>query len=176
MSPSSPLSGHLSHGDLIVSVDGSLVHNPQDWSRKMTLLDDQTVAEAKYSGDSRSLREANGRKGYCVPRSLIEESMKIEPVDGVFACPDELTAFKSAPCFNFSLQDDDVSNIIQNKMESAKCLPAMAVVNLKKCGDGWKITGMNRSGCPCSLVCTFLRRNTFCACQIISAAHVRFPP
>lgn len=155
MPPSSPLSGYLSHGDLIVSLDGLPINGPQDWIAKMTLLDDQTLKESQHSREQ-SLREANGRKGYCIPRSLIEESSNIELVDGLFTCPDELTAFRSAPCFNLTLLDDDSSGIIQNKTEGARCLPATAVVNLKKCGDGWQVTGMNRSYCPCSQVCASL--------------------
>lgn len=151
VAPSSPLSGYLTHGDMIVSLDGSPVHDPQDWMTKMSLLDGQTLKESNYSGTFQSHMAAKGMKGYCVPRSWVEDGMHVEPVDGLFACPDELMAFKDEPCFNFSLLNDDTNNSThKKKMGSSWCLPAKAVVKLKKCGDGWRTTGMNQSTCPCS--------------------------
>ncbi|XP_058101061.1 membrane-bound transcription factor site-2 protease homolog isoform X2 [Magnolia sinica] len=149
VSPKSPLSGSLSYGDLIVSLDGSHIHNPQEWIEKMVLMDDQTVKGSDNLEDSRSVQAFSSRKGYCVPSYWVEESRKVQPLDEWFACPGELMAFKSWPCLGLSLTDS-IHRSDQNLTGSMHCLPAKDVVKLKKCGDGWKTTGTNSSSCPCS--------------------------
>ncbi|XP_077252291.1 peptidase M50 family protein isoform X2 [Tasmannia lanceolata] len=151
VAPTSTLSGYLSHGDIILSLDGSPIHDPQEWTRKMVLMDGHTLKESGNPKDSQGLSAVSGEKGYCIPSSWVEESMKVQPVLEPFACPDELTAFKSGPCFKSSSLENNSNNFSQqNITSSTHCLHAKDVVKLQKCGSGWQTTRTNHSSCPCS--------------------------
>ncbi|XP_031287834.1 membrane-bound transcription factor site-2 protease homolog isoform X2 [Pistacia vera] len=146
----SPLSGYLSPGDVIVSLDGTHIHNEHDWMEMASLLDRQTLQNSNLSGFT-GLRAVNGRKGYCVPNSMIEESKKIQLVDSQSGCPGEFTAFVTVECSDTSTSSDVTSEDGQsNKRESRHCLNAKDIVKLNKCGDGWMTTVTNQSSCICS--------------------------
>ncbi|KAH9795360.1 Membrane-bound transcription factor site-2 protease-like [Citrus sinensis] len=146
----SPLSGYLSPGDVIVSLDGIHIHNEQDWMEVAALLDKytpQNSSHSKYPG----LRAADGRKGYCVSNYMIEESKKIQLLDNQSACPNDFTAFVTVQCFDISISVNVSSEGDQlNKLENVYCLNANDIVKLKKCGDGWVTSSTNGSHCVCS--------------------------
>lgn len=148
----SPLSGYLSSGDVIVSLDGIYIHNEQDWIEIAALLEKQTLQNSshpKYAG----LRAADGRKGYCVSNYMIEESKKIQLVDDQSACPNDFTAFVTGHCFDTSISVNVSSKGDQlNKSENVYCLNAKDIVKLDKCGDGWVTSLTNGSHCVCSKV------------------------
>ncbi|KAJ0017770.1 hypothetical protein Pint_11683 [Pistacia integerrima] len=146
----SPLSGYLSPGDVIVSLDGIHIHNERDWMEMASSLDRQTLQNSNLTGFT-GLRAANGRKGYCVPNSMIEESKKIQLVDSQSGCPGEFTAFVTVECSDTSTSSNVTSEDGQsNKRESRHCLNAKDIVKLNKCGDGWMSTVTNQSSCICS--------------------------
>ncbi|XP_024951160.2 membrane-bound transcription factor site-2 protease homolog isoform X3 [Citrus sinensis] len=146
----SPLSGYLSPGDVIVSLDGIHIHNEQDWMEMAALLDKytpQNSSHSKYPG----LRAADGRKGYCVSNYMIEESKKIQLLDNQSACPNDFIAFVTVQCFDISISVNVSSEGDQlNKLENVYCLNANDIVKLKKCGDGWVTSSTNGSHCVCS--------------------------
>ncbi|KAJ7969373.1 Membrane-bound transcription factor site-2 protease [Quillaja saponaria] len=118
----SPLSGYLSPGDVIHSVDGVPIEN-----------------------------ELSGREGYCIPSSLLEESKKVAIVENKYDCPKDLTAFVNIPCFATSRTDDGDNETGDQNRKSMYCLNAKDIVKLSKCDKGWgeaKIDGS--SGCRCT--------------------------
>ncbi|XP_059656240.1 membrane-bound transcription factor site-2 protease homolog [Cornus florida] len=148
VSSSSPLSGYLSPGDLIISLDGMRIHNVQEWMEMASLLDEQALQNSNSSNDFNRFMTVNGRKGYCVPSPLMEESKDIQLINNGSICPNELTAFVTISCFDpidGSGEDDH-----QKSRESIHCLTAKDIVKLKKCGDGWMKSISNSSSCPCS--------------------------
>lgn len=146
VSSTSPVSGYLSTGDIIVSLDGMPIHNVQDWVQLTSYIHQQALSNFNQSKDFIS---NNGRKGYCVPRFLMEKSRKTELVNNQSVCPKDLTAFSTLSC---SQSDYSVLDYAkrdnQDSGESGHCLAANAIVKLNKCGDGWLNT--NSSRCKCS--------------------------
>uniref|UniRef100_A0A6N2K2Z1 Endopeptidase S2P n=1 Tax=Salix viminalis TaxID=40686 RepID=A0A6N2K2Z1_SALVM len=136
--PTSPLSGYLSPGDVIVSLDGKHIHNEQDWMEITTvLIDEQTLQSSNLSKSFEGLAIVHRMKGYCVPTSVIEESKEMLFIENQSACPDDLTGFVAVQCFNSS-KSDIVSNEDGISLRQRwHCLNARDVVKLNKCGDGW---------------------------------------
>lgn len=135
-----------------MSLDGIHIHNEHDWMEMASFLDRQTLKTSNHT-DFTGLRVPNGRKGYCVPNSIIEESEKFQSVDNQYRCPDELTAFVTLECSDTSTSRNVMSEVGQsNKRESKHCLNAKDIVKLNKCGDGWMTTVTNQSNCICAKV------------------------
>ncbi|KAL5773793.1 hypothetical protein ACOSQ2_013717 [Xanthoceras sorbifolium] len=146
----SPLSGYLSPGDVIVSLDGLHIHDEQDWMEMVALLDKRTFQD-QNSSEYKGLEAVDGSKGYCVPSSMIEESKKIQLVDNQSACPNDFFAFVTVHCFNTSMSGNVSSEDGQpDKRESRYCLNAKDIVKLNKCGNGWVTPLTNESCCFCS--------------------------
>ncbi|XP_058197574.1 membrane-bound transcription factor site-2 protease homolog isoform X2 [Rhododendron vialii] len=147
---SSPLSGFLSSGDLVMSMDGITIHNPQEWMEVAAHIHEQTLRNSNFS-NSFHFTMANGNKGYCVPSSLMEASTDVLLTDDQSTCPNEFTAFTTLSCSNSSMLDDgSIADKYQNSREGMHCLIAKDIVKLRKCGDGWVKSASNRSSCPCS--------------------------
>ncbi|KAK6129417.1 hypothetical protein DH2020_036835 [Rehmannia glutinosa] len=70
----SPLSGYLSPHDVIFSLDDFHIHTAEEWKQVIALLTKQT--HMRSSGPYGGI--VNVEKGYCVPRSLIEESTNLQ--------------------------------------------------------------------------------------------------
>ncbi|XP_028110810.1 membrane-bound transcription factor site-2 protease homolog isoform X3 [Camellia sinensis] len=149
VSSTSSLSGFLSPGDLIMSLDGIRIHNAQEWMEMAAHIHEKTLQNSNVSIDFRNMI-ANGKKGYCVPSSLIEASKDIQLTDDQSTCPNEFTAFTSMPCFNSNMLDK--GSIEGDSREVMYCLIAKDIVKLKKCGDGWGNFANNKSSCLCSEV------------------------
>ncbi|CAL5412776.1 unnamed protein product [Camellia sinensis] len=147
VSSTSSLSGFLSPGDLIMSLDGIRIHNAQEWMEMAAHIHEKTLQNSNVSIDFRNMI-ANGKKGYCVPSSLIEASKDIQLTDDQSTCPNEFTAFTSMPCFNSNMLDK--GSIEGDSREVMYCLIAKDIVKLKKCGDGWGNFANNKSSCLCS--------------------------
>lgn len=142
ISPSSPLSGYLSRGDVVLSVDGENIHSPRDLIEKMVQVDTQLLEGTGSNG-----------KGYCVPNVLLEDSKTISVLDDKFSCPDGHAAFTGLTYLNSS-SSFEISNKHHGgyKKEDKHCLSPEVVVKLTKCGEGWRGTGSLRNGCSCSKV------------------------
>ncbi|KAG9448066.1 hypothetical protein H6P81_014194 [Aristolochia fimbriata] len=130
VSSRSALSGYLSPGDIIISLDGIPIHDRHEWMEKMVLMGTQ----------------GSIWKGYCVPNIWIAEGWNVQPLDH-FTCPDEFTAFTGGPCLNSSFFERDVST--ESQIENIHCLAAKEVAKVKKCGNGWETLPINISTCPC---------------------------
>ncbi|KAL5578368.1 hypothetical protein UlMin_020067 [Ulmus minor] len=143
---SSSLSGYLSPGDVIVSLDGMHVHSTQEWMDMATLINELAFKDINNSRYIENIGSVNSRKGYCVPNSVLDKSITIQSEESQFACPDDLAAFVKAPCFPTSMTADGPPN----RVEQTHCLNAEDVVKLDKCGNGWVTAGTNGSGCTCS--------------------------
>ncbi|KAI3996996.1 hypothetical protein MKX01_021272 [Papaver californicum] len=145
----SPLSGYLSPGDVVISVDGLKVHSPQDWMDVIVLINDQGLQGFHLYKDSANLQKADKRKGYCISSSWVQDNENAQVVDHQSTCADDLTLLSTIPCFNMSVLEGRSSEDGQGK-ESNACLRAKDIVHLKKCGNGWPATEMNISRCECS--------------------------
>ncbi|PRQ30241.1 putative S2P endopeptidase [Rosa chinensis] len=135
----SPLSGYLSRGDVIVSVDGVPIRNAQEWMDMAAFLNELSLNDGNHNVDVQSVGTVSNRKGYCVPNPMMEESKQMLILDNQYSCPDGLTSFTTVPCAYTSIN-----------IEKTYCLNAKDVVKLNKCGDGWPPTITNGSNCICS--------------------------
>lgn len=148
IAPSSPLSGYLSSGDIIVSLDGVRINSAQDWTEMSSLINQLALQSMNNSTYVESIRRVNSGKGYCVPDSLLEESKRIKVVENQYSCPDDLAAFVAISCPNTSTFGDGHPN----RIEENHCLKAKEVVKFKKCGDGWMRAKAQDDNCECSQV------------------------
>ncbi|XP_004293823.1 PREDICTED: membrane-bound transcription factor site-2 protease-like [Fragaria vesca subsp. vesca] len=140
----SPLSGYLSSGDVIVSVDGVPIRNAQEWMDMAVFLNEMSLNERNRSMDAQSVGRSG--KGYCVPNPMMEECKQMLVGNNLSLCPDGLTSFTTVPCSYTSISGEDhLRNI-----EKTYCLDAKDVVKLNKCGDGWPPSITNDSNCICS--------------------------
>ncbi|EEF29670.1 protease m50 membrane-bound transcription factor site 2 protease, putative [Ricinus communis] len=147
----SPLSGYLSPGDIIVSLDGRRIHNEQEWMEMTALIHQQALPSSNHSENSRGSSIVHSRNGYCVPTSMIEESKKIHLADDQSACPDNLTEFVAIQCFGSShLHDATFENGHLSRKDGMHCLDARDAVKLKRCDRGWATEITNGSSCLCS--------------------------
>ncbi|KAL9386768.1 hypothetical protein Peur_019892 [Populus x canadensis] len=146
----SPLSGYLSPGDAIVSLDGKRIHNDQEWMKTTALIDERTLQSSNLSKSFEGLVIVHQMKGYCVPTSVIEESNEMLFIENQSACPDDLTEFVAVQCFNSSKSDNvNIEDGISQR-QRRHCLNAKDVVKLNKCGDGWVTEITKGSSCLCS--------------------------
>lgn len=144
----SPLSGFLAPGDLVMSLDGIYIRNPQEWTEMAAHIHEQTL---KNSNFSTGFHISN--KGYCVSSSLIEASRDVQLTDDQSTCPNDFTAFTTISCSNSSMLDEGIiEDKYQNSREGMHCLIGKDIVKLRKCGDGWVKSASNKSSCPCSEV------------------------
>ncbi|XP_057971621.1 membrane-bound transcription factor site-2 protease homolog isoform X2 [Malania oleifera] len=147
VSPASPLSGYLSPGDLIVSLDGISIHNVQEWMGVTSMVHEQTVYRTNHSKDLNGVMTINGQKGYCVPSFMIQGGQKIQFVDNQAVCPEDLTPFLTLSCADSSIFSSTKEG---DQNRQGKCLAARDIVKLNKCRDGWITAVINRSSCICS--------------------------
>ncbi|KAF9587207.1 hypothetical protein IFM89_039566 [Coptis chinensis] len=146
----SPLSAYLSPGDVIVSVDGLIISNPQEWMEMMTKINEPPLQNSQNVSDSKGSKTVARIKGYCIPSAWMEDKEKSELENDHSPCPQGLTAFSSVPCFNLNGLDGGSSEDIDwHIKKSRQCLNATDVVQLKKCGNGWLENGTSES-CACS--------------------------
>ncbi|KAK6148682.1 hypothetical protein DH2020_019594 [Rehmannia glutinosa] len=92
----SPLSGYLSPHDIIFSLDDFHIRTAEEWKQVIALLTEQT--HMRSSGPYGGI--VNVEKGYCVPRSLIEESTHLQFEGNRTICPSELIAFAYVTCLD----------------------------------------------------------------------------
>ncbi|PON44649.1 Membrane-bound transcription factor site-2 protease [Parasponia andersonii] len=137
---SSPLSGHLSPGDVIVSLDGATINTAQEWMDTAALIN-QMALDLMNSSRVKSIARVTSRKGYCIPDSVLEESKKIQLVENHSGCPYDLAAFATIPCSDTRMLDVQIH-----------CLNAKEVVKFGKCGDGWVTAKADPNTCICSQV------------------------
>ncbi|XP_021842917.1 membrane-bound transcription factor site-2 protease homolog isoform X2 [Spinacia oleracea] len=148
ISGNSPVSGYLSPGDVIVSLDGIKIHNAQDWVEMAISLEKQTLMNSE-SKVMQGLLTVN-RRTYCVPSSLVEKSVTVLLMSNQSTCPDEHFAFVSVPCFDSSAHSSNKEAYdIQRINNNGYCLNSADIVKLNSCGSLWT-TGDSRSSCICS--------------------------
>lgn len=142
VSSESPLSGYLSPGDLIISLDGNRIHSVEEWMEMTGLLADQILQNSPYY---------SGGKGYCIPGSLIGERKHMQFIDNQTTCGNELMLFAKVSCTNSStLNDSSGEDGNQEGRENLYCVTPKDVLDLKRCGDGWVNTVKDKSSCACS--------------------------
>ncbi|KMT10164.1 hypothetical protein BVRB_5g119250 [Beta vulgaris subsp. vulgaris] len=149
ISGSSPVSGYLSPGDIVLSLDGSKIHNAQDWIELTTYLEKRSLAslESKVMNGYITIN----RRTYCVPSVLVEKSEMVLLMSNRSTCPDEHFAFVSVPCFDSSAHSSgEDAYVIQRIDNNGYCLHSADIVKLKNCGSLWT-TSDNRSSCICSM-------------------------
>ncbi|PHT59417.1 hypothetical protein CQW23_01780 [Capsicum baccatum] len=151
VSPTSPLSGYLSPGDVIISLDDIRINNVQEWSQIIAVLTERSHQNTQnHSRLENSLKRSVG-KGYCIPSSLVEEGKHVSLEGNGASCPDELSAFITIPCLDQAMAEDDNLEVShQRDGGELHCFYAKDVLKLEKCGDGWGRLHSNRSSCLCS--------------------------
>ncbi|XP_052201792.1 membrane-bound transcription factor site-2 protease homolog isoform X2 [Diospyros lotus] len=149
VSSTSPLSGFLSPGDVITSIDGISIHDAQEWKEIAARAHEQTLKISNLLDFHFTM--TNGTKGYCVPHSLMEVSERVQLRDGLSTCANEFMPFATLSSFNSGMLDDgSIENNHQSNRESIRCLVAKDIVKLNKCGNGWVKSASNKSSCLCS--------------------------
>ncbi|XP_022995357.1 membrane-bound transcription factor site-2 protease homolog [Cucurbita maxima] len=149
----SPLSGYLSHGHLILSLDGMHIQNVDDWVNLSVQISESTFQNGTLSRLGENDQMANGRKGYCVPNFMLKESNKVQFSHDQSTCFGDLTSFTSIPCVSSTvLVDGDVDDSHYNRKEGIFCLNVNDVIKLNKCISGWDkaIINDSTSTCMCS--------------------------
>ncbi|TKY58505.1 Membrane-bound transcription factor site-2 protease-like [Spatholobus suberectus] len=148
--PTSPLSGYLAPGDVILSVDNVPIRNAQEWLKLNTLTYNVKLNNVNVSELSGDLGVANKMKGYCVPSFMMEESKITKLLENQHACPSELTAFVKSLCSaNVTMDDGQSETDLLNRGWSTYCLNAKDVVKRNRCGDDWG-PATKGGGCTCS--------------------------
>ncbi|XP_060196871.1 membrane-bound transcription factor site-2 protease homolog [Lycium barbarum] len=150
VSPASPLSGYLSPGDVIISLDDIRINNVREWSQSIVVLTEHSYENSQNHSLEKSMKRSIG-KGYCIPYSLVEEGKRVSLEGKEASCPDELSAFITIPCLDQAMPHDD--NLEVNHQRDGgelRCFNAKDVLKLEKCGDGWGGLHSNRSSCLCS--------------------------
>ncbi|KAF3794662.1 Membrane-bound transcription factor site-2 protease-like protein [Nymphaea thermarum] len=151
VSPTSPLSKKLGYGDVIVSMDGSNINDPEEWRTKLASIESKAVENIVYSGKTHNFFSSGNGKGYCVPVSWLEEKRNLQALPDTSGCPDGLKAFVVEPCPNSTfLHKLDALNSTGQRIDDMYCLVAKDIVGLQKCGDRWPAseTGNNSCSCP----------------------------
>ncbi|KAG0488419.1 hypothetical protein HPP92_007230 [Vanilla planifolia] len=127
VSPLSPLSGYLSQGSLILSVDGQNIRSSYE------LIDKMAQADANLVHGIETIR-----KGYCVPNKLLEVRKSTKIPGGRLPCPEGLASFIGYADLNFSLSLDIVAeHHVGYANDNRCCLNPKKVVKMGKCGEGW---------------------------------------
>ncbi|CAM8891182.1 unnamed protein product [Rhodiola kirilowii] len=142
----SPLSGYLSRGDAIVSLDGVPIHHERDWRDAIAVMGEDLKQYSTFNSSQnyKPVTVYNNWKGYCIPQHLTEQGKKVYMSNTTSVCPDELTEFVEIGCDEPIKFSEDK---YQNPVESRTCLAGLDVVKLPKCGKAW-VTD-NSSSCPC---------------------------
>ncbi|CAL1402612.1 unnamed protein product [Linum trigynum] len=147
----SPLSGYLSPGDLIVSLDGKHVHDEHEWKELSALIQDRTFKISNWPKSTQDYAASQVQKGYCVPTSVMDANTTIHLVDLQSACPDGFAEFRPSECSESSkLHERLLQAEAADRALKRYCLTARDVVMLNKCGNGWLGHITNGSSCLCS--------------------------
>ncbi|CAN1225989.1 Membrane-bound transcription factor site-2 protease homolog [Linum grandiflorum] len=151
------LSGYLSPGDLIVSLDGKHVHDEHEWKELTTLLQDRSFQHSNLFNYNNSQESARLEKGYCVPTSVMEDNRTIHLGDLQYACPDGFAEFRATECPELNKLDEGFVQAegLERRLKRY-CLTDKDIVSLKKCGGGWLGDIGEESSCSCSEVCLSL--------------------
>lgn len=167
----SPLSGYLARGDVILSVDNVPITNAREWLELNTLTYNIQLKNINISQHTRDFGVVN--KGYCVPSFMMKESKVTELPKNQHVCPSELTAFLKVLCSaNITLDNGQTETDLSNSKWPVYCLNAKNVVKLNKCGDDWGLATTEGSGCTCSQVDIYLNVHNCSNCFPLSCPHV----
>lgn len=174
----SPLSGYLAPGDVILSVDNVPIRNAQEWLKLNTLTYNVKLSNVNLSQSSGDLGVVNKVKGYCVPNFMLEESKISKLLENQYACPRELTAFVKSLCSaNVMLDDSQSETDLLNRGEtdhlnsewSMYCLNAKDVVKHSRCGNDWGPATTKGGGCTCPQVDNYL--NVYDVSNLCQCVH-----
>lgn len=144
---SSPLSGYLSPGDVIMSLNGIKIRNSQEWMEMAILLQKQTLSGSELM---KGFLSVNRGMIYCAPSYLVQKSERISFTMNETSCPRGHIAFVSVPCSDFSADfAGSGESDFQKISDHGYCLSYADVAKLKNCGS-LGISTDSRSNCICS--------------------------
>ncbi|XP_008437654.1 membrane-bound transcription factor site-2 protease homolog isoform X2 [Cucumis melo] len=148
----SPLSSYLSHGHVILSLDGMHVHSVDDWINLSAEISELTFQNETHSRLGENNLMANGRRGYCFPNFMLKESNKVQFTHDQATCFGDFTSFTSIPCVSSTgLIDGYTEDNNSNRKEGIYCLNVNDVMKLNKCSSWDKaVINDNTSSCMCS--------------------------
>ncbi|WVZ22846.1 hypothetical protein V8G54_001390, partial [Vigna mungo] len=147
--PTSPLSGYLAPGDVILSIDDVTIRNAQEWLKLNTLTYNVKLNNVNLSHRTGELETVNKMKGYCVPSFMMEEIKITKWLGNQHVCPGEFTAFVKLCSANVTLHDGQNKTDLLNIGRSMYCLKAKDVVKRKRCGDDRGLATLRGGGCTC---------------------------
>ncbi|QCD81418.1 S2P endopeptidase [Vigna unguiculata] len=142
--PTSPLSGYLAPGDVILSINDVTIRNAQEW-----LTYNVKLNNVNLSHRTGELEIVNKMKGYCVPSFMMEEIKNTKWLGNQHVCPGELTAFVKLCSANVTLHDGQNKTDILNNGRSMYCLNAKDVVKRIRSGDDRGLATLRGGGCTC---------------------------
>jgi len=148
----SPLSGYLAPGDVILSIDDVAIRNAQEWLKLSTLTYNAKLDNVNLSHRSGDLETVNKMKGYCVPGFMMEEIKITKLLGNQHVCPSELTAFVKLCSANVTLHDGQNETDLLNNGWSMYCINAKDVVKRNRCGDDSGLATLKGGGCTCAQV------------------------
>ncbi|KAL9327246.1 hypothetical protein ACSQ67_007891 [Phaseolus vulgaris] len=146
----SPLSGYLAPGDVILSIDDVAIRNAQEWLKLSTLTYHAKLDNLNLSHRSGDLETVNKMKGYCVPGFMMEEIKITKLLGNQHVCPGELTAFVKLCSANVTLHDGQNETDLLNNGWSIYCINAKDVVKRNRCGDDSGLATLKGGGCTCA--------------------------
>ncbi|XP_052728012.1 membrane-bound transcription factor site-2 protease homolog isoform X3 [Vigna angularis] len=147
--PTSPLSGYLAPGDVILSIDDVTIRNSQEWLKLNTLTYNVKLNNVNLSHRTGELETVNKMKGYCVPSFMMEEIKITKWLGNQHVCPGELTAFVKLCSSNVTLHDGQNKTDLLNIGRSMYCINAKDVVKRNRCGDDRGLATLRGGGCTC---------------------------
>ncbi|XP_047172555.1 membrane-bound transcription factor site-2 protease homolog isoform X1 [Vigna umbellata] len=147
--PTSPLSGYLAPGDVILSIDDVTIRNSQEWLKLNTLTYNVKLNNVNLSHRTGELETVNKMKGYCVPSFMMEEIKITKWLGNQHVCPGELTAFVKLCSANVTLHDGQNKTDLLNIGRSMYCINAKDVVKRNRCGDDRGLATLRGGGCTC---------------------------
>lgn len=147
ISASSPVSDFLSPGDVVVSLDGTMIHSPVDWMEKAISLEKLTVASSEAM---KGFLTIDRQRIYCAPSSLVHRRENMLLMTNQSTCPDEHIAFVSIPCFGSSVHLDGSGEYdVQKIRDDVHCISYADIAGIKNCGSLGRTTDSG-SNCICS--------------------------
>ncbi|CAN1328027.1 Membrane-bound transcription factor site-2 protease homolog [Linum perenne] len=148
---SSLLSGYLSPGDLIMSLDGKHVHDEHEWKELTTLVQDHAFQRSNWFNSTQDSAAFRFEKGYCVPTYVTDNNQTIHLGGLQYACPDGFAEFRAAECPGSNKLDEGFMQDEGSERRPIQyCLTGKDIVNLNKCGSGWLGETSEGSSCLCS--------------------------
>lgn len=141
----------MSPGDVIQSLDGIPIHDPQEWLDMSYVVGESLIRNTNNSYYGGGNTFGYRAKGFCVPHTLINESDEIQVVGNLSSCPPNMSRFVRTTCANISVLDGHIDDDAYSQSPE-HCLNSQEMVGRKRCGGRWLEAAIDDKSCICSEV------------------------